>query len=65
MVAQGSVIDRIDYNLEQTEEHTSNAVVHLQGADEAVSSPFADKVIKSLAVAIILFAIVLGLKWMN
>ena len=65
VVAQGTVIDRIDYNLEQTEEHTSKAVVHLQGADSHASSPFADKIIKSLALAIMLFAIVLGLKYMK
>ena len=65
VVSQGTVIDRIDYNLTQTVEHTSKAVVHLQGADSAASSPFAQKIIKSLAVAIILFAVVLGLKWMN
>lgn len=30
VVAQGTVIDRIDYNLEQTEQHTANAVVNLR-----------------------------------
>ena len=64
VVAQGTTIDRIDNNLTKTVQHTGKAVVHLQGADEAVSSPFAQKIIKSLAIAIILFAVVLGIKWM-
>ena len=65
MVAQGTVIDRIDYNLEETEQHTSKAVVHLRGADEHASSAFADKVIKYLAFTIILMAVVLGFKYMK
>jgi hypothetical protein len=40
-------------------------VVHLQGADTHASSAFADKVIKSLFVAILLLAVVLGLKYMK
>lgn len=65
VVAQGTVIDRIDYNLEQTEVHTANAIVHLQGADTAASSPFADKIIKILAIAVIAMALILGLKYMK
>ena len=59
------MIDRIDYNLEQTEEHTSKAVVHLKGADTAASSAFADKIIKVLFFGIIMLAVVLGLKYMK
>lgn len=59
------MIDRIDYNLEETEQHTAKAVVHLQGAESSASSPFADKVIRTLAITIILMAVILGLKYMK
>lgn len=65
VVSQGTIIDRIDYNLEQTEEHTSKAVFHLKGADQHASSAFADKVIKMLAITIIMMAVVLGIKYMK
>lgn len=64
-MAQGTIIDRIDYNLEATEEHIIKAVGHLQSAEEAASSAFADKIIKGLFVAIIVLAIILGLKYMK
>ena len=65
VIEQGSLVDRIDVNIESTLTHTKQAVVHLQAADEAANSPFADKVVKILAVMILLMAIVLGLKWSN
>ena len=65
VVAQGTVVDRIDYNLQQTEVHINKAVVHLKGADEAASSAFAQKVIKTLAIAIMLMAIMFGFKHMK
>jgi syntaxin 16 len=65
VVAQGTVIDRIDYNLETAEEHIIKGVVHLQGAEEAASSAFADKLIKGLFVAILILAMVLGFKYMK
>lgn len=64
VVAQGTVIDRIDYNLEATHEHTKKAVVHLKGADEAASSEFADKIIRMLVISIIIMAVLLGVKYM-
>ena len=63
MIEQGSLIDRIDVNIESTYEHTQKAVVHLVAADEAASSAFADRVMKVLVVMILLMAIILGLKW--
>jgi hypothetical protein len=39
--------------------------VHLAGADEAASSPFADKIIKSLFVTIVIFALILAVKYMK
>ena len=37
--------------------------MHLEAADEHASSPLADRVMKILVVMILLFAIILGLKW--
>jgi syntaxin 16 len=65
VIEQGSLIDRIDVNIEQTYEHTVKAVAHLEVANEHASSAFADKVIKVLVIMIISMAFVLGLKYMN
>jgi hypothetical protein len=40
-------------------------VGHLQKADEAASSVFAEKIIKGLFVAIVILAIILGIKYMK
>lgn len=40
-------------------------MVHLKGADEHASSAFADKVIKFLAITIIMMAVILGVKYMK
>ena len=65
VIEQGSLIDRIDVNIEETVVHTTKAVGHLQGANEAHSSKFADGFIKVLVALIIIFAIILGFKYMN
>lgn len=64
VIEQGSLIDRIDVNIDSTLTHTKKAVVHLEAADEHASSPFADKVMKILVVMIMILAVLLGLKWM-
>lgn len=33
VIDQGSLVDRIDYNIDETLKHTSKAVVHLKGAE--------------------------------
>lgn len=58
------MIDRIDVNIESTLQHTKQAVVHLEAADEHASSTIADKVMKVLVIMILILAIILGLKWM-
>jgi hypothetical protein len=40
-------------------------VVHLVGADTHASSAFADKIIRALAITIILMAVILGIKYMK
>lgn len=64
MIEQGSLIDRIDVNIESTLQHTKQAVVHLEAVDEHASSTIADKVMKVLVIMILILAIILGLKWM-
>ena len=61
VIEQGSIIDRIDINIDCTVEHTSKAVIHLEAANEASSSSFADNVIKALVIMILIFAAILGL----
>lgn len=65
VIEQGSLIDRIDVNIEQTYEHTVKAVKHLESAEHHASSSFADKIIKVLVILIISMALVLGTKYMN
>ena len=58
MIEQGSLVDRIDVNIESTLTHTQQAVVHLEAADEAASSAFADKMMKvMIALRIVLLLI--------
>ena len=65
VIEQGSLIDRIDVNIQQTYEHTVQAVKHLEAANEHASSAFADKVIKVLVLMIVAMAFALGVKYMN
>jgi len=48
-----------------TEQHTAQAIIHLTGANKAASSPFAEKIIKILAISIIALAIILCFKYMK
>lgn len=64
VIEQGSIVDRIDINIEATQVHTMGAVVHLVNADEHASSHFADKIMKMLVIMIIILGVILGLKWM-
>lgn len=57
------MIDRIDVSIEATYEHTKNAVVALEKANEAASSAFADKMIKALVITILVLAVLLGAKY--
>eukprot|EP00958_Prasinococcus_capsulatus_P011456 scaffold1137_cov280-Prasinococcus_capsulatus_cf.AAC.2 len=40
VIDQGTILDRIDYNIEQTAEHVEKAVEELQKADKAPPSPY-------------------------
>lgn len=63
VIDQGSIVDRIDYNIEATLQHTKKAVVHLQGAEEAASSPFADRIIRGLVTAVIVLIVIMAYKF--
>lgn len=62
VIDQGSIVDRIDYNIEATLQHTKKAVVHLQGAEEAASSAFADRIIKGLVTMVVVLIAIMAYK---
>eukprot|EP01016_Furgasonia_blochmanni_P028160 TRINITY_DN2960_c0_g1_i10.p1 TRINITY_DN2960_c0_g1~~TRINITY_DN2960_c0_g1_i10.p1 ORF type:complete len:241 (-),score=59.96 TRINITY_DN2960_c0_g1_i10:434-1156(-) len=63
VIEQGTILDRIDYNIEQTLTHTQKAKKHLKKADEYQSSKRAGQCIKILIAFIIFFVVVLFLKY--
>lgn len=63
VIDQGSVIDRIDYNIDATLKHTEKAVVHLRGAERHASSATADKCIKILLALVLVGAIIMAFKY--
>ena len=65
VIEQGSLIDRIDYNIEETLQHVEKGVVHLKGADEKAESACARKCMCFLILAILVMAIVIGFKLSN
>ncbi len=62
MIEQGSLIDRIDYNIEETFQHIEKGVGHLQKANENAESPCARKCMFILIIGILAMAIVIGFK---
>ena len=65
VIEQGSLIDRIDYNIEETYQHVERGVVHLEGANEKVESACARKCMCILILAILVMAVVIGFKLSN
>lgn len=62
VIEQGSLIDRIDYNIEETFNHVEKGIGHLKGADEKAESPCARKCMCFLILAILVMAVVIGFK---
>lgn len=62
VIDQGTIIDRIDYNIEQTLEHTKKGNTHLQGARKAQESARARSCLMCLIAFIVLCVIVLVFK---
>jgi t-SNARE complex subunit (syntaxin) len=62
VIEQGSLIDRIDFNIEETVGHVERGVEHLRGANEKASSPCAQKCMVILIILILGMACVIGFK---
>jgi len=62
VIEQGSLLDRIDFNIEETYTHTEKGVVHLSSADAKASNPCAQKCMLILIAMIIAMAVIIGFK---
>ena len=62
VIDQGSLIDRIDFNIQETCGHVERGVEHLKGADDKASSPAAQKCMVCLIIGILIMACVIGFK---
>lgn len=63
VIEQGTLVDRIDYNVEKTLTHTQKAKVELHKAHKYQSSKCADYCIKVLIIMIAIFSVLLILKY--
>jgi syntaxin 16 len=63
VIDQGTVLDRIDYNIEQTLVHAEEGVSQLVKADESQKSSRSIKCIFCLLAAIAVCIIILYIKW--
>jgi syntaxin 16 len=63
VVEQGTVLDRIDYNIMQAKQHTTKANTHIEGALKYEQSGRSRKCIISLGVAIFICSVILMLRW--
>jgi len=62
VIEQGSVLDRIDYNVEQTLFHVNDAVVQLQAADKSSAQARTCKCIIALTIVVAILTIILVYK---
>lgn len=62
VIQQGSLIDRIDFNIEEAHEHIENGLGHLRNVEEKVDSPCARRTMCFLILGILALAIVIGFK---
>ena len=62
VIEQGTILDRIDYNIENAVQHIEEANVHLEKAHEVEKSTRARSCLVCLAVAIFIMTVVLAIK---
>lgn len=65
MIEQGSLIDRIDFNIEETLLHAEKANEHLEKVDKNVRNSCAQKCTLALIAIILVLAVVIGFKLSN
>lgn len=62
VIEQGSLIDRIDFNLEEANMHIEKGIDHLKNTEKHASSPCAQKCMCILIILILAMACVIGFK---
>ena len=63
VIEQGTILDRIDYNIENAAVHVEKANVHLDKTLKVEKSTRARSCLICLAVAILVMVIILFIKW--
>ena len=63
VIEQGTIIDRIDCNIEETFDHVQQGKEHLINAEKNASSSCAEKCMLVLVAIIIILAVILGFKY--
>ena len=63
VIDQGTILDRIDYNVEQAKERTDKGVEHLKEADQVSEKAMTAKCIGVLIVIVVILLIALVIKW--
>ena len=62
VIEQGTLIDRIDFNIDETVKHVDKGVKHLTNAEKHASNSCASKCMCILIILILAMACVLGFK---
>jgi syntaxin 16 len=63
VIEQGTILDRIDYNVEQTVERVKHGVVDLDAADKISKKAITAKCIGALIIAVAILLLALIIKW--
>jgi syntaxin 16 len=63
VIEQGTILDRIDYNVEQAVEKVKQGVVDLDEADKVSKKAVTTKCIGALIVVVVILLIALVIKW--
>lgn len=63
VIDQGTVLDRIDYNIETTVHNVKQANIQLRKAEQYQSSPTGRRCIIILLILILIFSVILTIKY--